>query len=72
MITGNADEKLTPKQKANEILADGISVALSYWLEDESIVNEMTQREIELVASQLKKQSDRLVRKLGYEQAWYS
>ena len=56
----------------NEILADGISVALSYWIEDQSKVHKMTQREIELVASQMKKQADRLVRKLGYDQSWYS
>ncbi len=72
MITGNTGEKLTPKQKANQILADAISATLSYWPEDGSTTNSMTPTETEVVANQMKKQADRLAKMLGYEESWYS
>lgn len=72
MIQSVDGSRLTPKQKASEILADSISVGLSYWQEKDHYTDGMTSIEKSKVDDQLKKQADRLVRLLGYIEAWYS
>ena len=66
------DSRTTPKQKAREILMDNVSIALGYWTEQDSVVDQMTDGEIELVKAQLQKQADRVAKLLGYEEAWHS
>lgn len=72
MIKDVHGKKLTPKRMAQDILLDKISEALGYWQEQGHLTKGMTEREIELVKEQMKKQADRIARMFGYEEAWYS
>ena len=62
MITSYSDEKMTPKQKAKEIVADGLDKLLDYWIDDVNTENQ-TEREIELVRGQIEKIVDRINKK---------
>ena len=76
MITDYDGNKMTPKIKAQELLAHKISTAASYILEelerDQEYDGEMTAREIQLVAEHVRKQADRCCKLLGYsEGSWH-
>lgn len=53
------ETRVTPKQKAEEILSDKLELAW-YWREGEYGAKEMTKREQDLVYKQLEKLVDRL------------
>lgn len=72
MIKNDEGQRMTPKQKANQILMDGVSVTLGYWIEKTHVTEGMTGREREEIQHQMKKQADRVAKLLGYEEAWYS
>ncbi len=71
MIKSADGSKSTPKAKAQEVLADGISTTLGYW-EEAYVDHEMTDREIKLVKAQMQKLADRMAQMLGYEESWHS
>lgn len=66
MITNYDDVKITPKEKAEEVLREAILTKIKYWVEDESIVGEMAQSEVDKVEAQLKKITNRLLKVLRY------
>ena len=64
MIKGTYGTKLTPKQKAQEIIADLVARA-GYWQEWDEQESGMTQRELEEVERHLDQQIARL-KKMGF------
>ena len=72
MLKDNDGKKTTPKKKAQDILMDNISLALGYWQEKMGFnIEDMTDREKELVSDQMEKIADRIAKICGYEEAWY-
>lgn len=68
MIKDLNGNKVTPKQKAAEILEDYISNAEEYWIErQESYGLQYTEKETQLINDQLKKYCDRILKIIGYE-----
>jgi len=70
MITDCKDKKITPKQKAQDLIMDQIAICRGYWCDDEYKIEGMTKKEIEKVDIQLKKLADRIAKKMGYEESW--
>lgn len=73
MIRGYGGERLTPKQKAAELVATAIAGLLEgYWIESEESFDEdgsrtaMTELEIERVVDQLAKYQVRIDKIIGY------
>jgi hypothetical protein len=68
MIKNLNGEKVTPKQKAAEILEDYISRAEEFWVESENGYGlKYSERETQLINDQLKKYCDRILKIIGYE-----
>ena len=65
MITANynRDEKLTPKQKAKEIIKSRLEAVFYYDLKEEH-KTKITDREIELVQDQVEKLYERIIKTL--------
>lgn len=73
MIRDFSGEKSTPKQLAQLMIMDGLSVTLGYWQERYQAQTEaMTDLERERFEAQLRKQAKRVANLLGYEDAWES
>lgn len=70
MIKDNAGERQTPKQKAQDLIMDALATCQGYWVESQS--ENMTKKEIMLTNMQLKKLSDRVAKKMGYDESWSS
>lgn len=62
MIKGNSGERQTPKQKAQEVIMLAITKAF-YELDAENLTN----REILQVSSQVQKQKERIEKMFGYD-----
>jgi len=71
MIKAYDGTKITPKQKAEELLMHQIAATLLRFNEQEYEHHGMTEREKALVADQIMKVGDRLAKKLGYEEAFW-
>jgi len=68
MIKDLRGDKVTPKQKAAEIIEDYLSNAEEYWVEkQEGYGLQYTERETQLINDQLKKYCDRILKIIGYE-----
>ena len=65
MIKGLYETRLTPKQKAQEIIGDKIQQT-AYWTEWDDSMHLMTQRELDEVERHLRLQVARLI-KLGFD-----
>ncbi len=68
MIKGIYEKKLTPKQKAQEIIADKLGQVFE-WYEWDSEYQAMTQREVDEIERHLEILIARL-RKQGFEYKW--
>lgn len=67
MIKDLRGNKITPKQKAAEIIEDYISRAEEYWIETESGYGlKYNERETKLINDQLQKYCDRIFKIIGY------
>jgi|TARA_Y100000310_G_scaffold340923_2_gene438363 hypothetical protein len=69
MITSN-DTKTTPKKKAQDVILEKLALCMGYWEENSELTEGMTEREIELVNEQMKKECDRIAKKFGYNESW--
>ncbi len=59
---------LTPKRKAQDLIMDALATCQGYWTENQS--EGMSEKEINKTNEQLKKLSDRLAKKMGYDFSW--
>lgn len=68
MIKDCHGNKVTPKQKAAEILEDYVSRAEEFWIESEEGYGlRYTEKETQLISDQLRKYCDRIYKLLGYQ-----
>jgi len=68
MISDINGKKITPKQKAAEIIDDYLQDVMDYWIEREAgYGKKYTEKEQELIFVQLFKYRNRILKMLGYE-----
>lgn len=65
MIRDYSGNSISPKRKAQQLLADALAAIPATWRDNES--QSYTDREAGLIDDQLKKLCDRIARVLGYE-----
>ena len=66
MITNLDNEKITAKTKAQDIIADKLSDIIEFWTEGTGGIEGMNEKEIKKVDIQLRKITNRLLKKIGY------
>ena len=63
-------KKSTPKNKARDLILCALADCRGYWTERSYETDGMSEKEIERVNVQLKKEADRIAKRFGYEFSW--
>jgi hypothetical protein len=63
--------KMGKRRRAQDIILDGVAVAIGYWTEQNHFdMAVMTQEELKEFSVLLKQQADRVAKLFGYDEAW--